>query len=346
MKNLLKGKKLIFVIMTLIAIIILAISAFVAIKQGVIKKAKNNRQELVQQTTVPDGYIGIYNATDLANIANDLTANYILMSDIDMTGVSYTIIAQNSSNAFTGTFDGNGYEISNLSIESTNQYVGLFGYTNGATIKNLDLENISVKSTSTTNSNIDTGSLIGYAKSTSIYGIKVYGNSTITSNSSNLSANYTGGIIGDADSNTVVERSVFKGNIIDKRTNTNQSTFISGITSKATIKECYSSGTINVSSGNTKIYGIGVSSSVENCYSTIEITGTGSTNYTEIYGISNSAVTNSYFAGKITLQNKKNIYGISSTTSTNSYYIPETINYEFIGTNQGRNCKIRSRNGI
>ena len=36
------------------------------------------------QTTVPDGYIGIYTAEDLYNIRNNLSGKYILMNDIDL----------------------------------------------------------------------------------------------------------------------------------------------------------------------------------------------------------------------------------------------------------------------
>ncbi len=36
-------------------------------------------------TIVPDGYIGVYTIEDLYCIRNDLTANYILMNDIDLT---------------------------------------------------------------------------------------------------------------------------------------------------------------------------------------------------------------------------------------------------------------------
>lgn len=67
---------------------------------------------------VPEGYIGIYDIADLYGIRNDLTANYILMKDIDMsedtaeggdwnlTGHGWTPI-----DGFAGTFDGNGHRI-------------------------------------------------------------------------------------------------------------------------------------------------------------------------------------------------------------------------------------------
>ena len=39
--------------------------------------------EFVHLTDVPDGYVGIYTKSDLDNIRNNLSGNYILMNDID-----------------------------------------------------------------------------------------------------------------------------------------------------------------------------------------------------------------------------------------------------------------------
>ena len=49
-----------------------------------------------------------------------------------------------TANPFKGTFDGDGYTISNLVVEGEN-YVGLFGYADNATIKNVTINNANVK---------------------------------------------------------------------------------------------------------------------------------------------------------------------------------------------------------
>ncbi len=46
---------------------------------------------------------------------NDLSGHYILTSDIDMTGLNFSPIGNNST-PFSGIFDGNGHTISNLTI--------------------------------------------------------------------------------------------------------------------------------------------------------------------------------------------------------------------------------------
>ena len=63
----------------------------------------------------------------------------------------------NRSNKFNGTFDGLGFTISNLYINRPSQYdVGLFGYSNNATIINIGLNNVDI----TGNSYV--GGLLGY----------------------------------------------------------------------------------------------------------------------------------------------------------------------------------------
>ena len=52
----------------------------------------------------------------------------------------------NNSTKFTGSYDGDGYIINGLTIDrSSNNYIGLFGYTNGATIQDLGVTNVNIK---------------------------------------------------------------------------------------------------------------------------------------------------------------------------------------------------------
>ena len=64
-----------------------------------------------QLTEVPDGWIGIYTAEDLA-AAKGESGNYILMSDVDMSQFG----KWDPWKHLGGTFDGNGHTISNLII--------------------------------------------------------------------------------------------------------------------------------------------------------------------------------------------------------------------------------------
>ncbi len=72
-------------------------------------------------------------------------AQYRLTRDIDMSAITGMLpIGGNSSNAFTGSFDGQGHTISGIHLEpaadATGDYYGLFGRVANATISNLTIE--------------------------------------------------------------------------------------------------------------------------------------------------------------------------------------------------------------
>jgi hypothetical protein len=89
----------------------------------------------------------IYTQANLNKVRNNLSGNYMLMNDIALSdnGAGYDDSGWQpigtQSNKFTGTFNGNGHKITGLWIDRADtNYVGLFGFTNGATIKNLGVE--------------------------------------------------------------------------------------------------------------------------------------------------------------------------------------------------------------
>lgn len=87
----------------------------------------------------------ITTAQELQNINDNVSAHYKLMADIDLKNMDFTPIGNADSGAFSGSFDGNGYTISNLNVFS-GKYAGLFGYNEG-TIKNVTLKDIYVYGT-------------------------------------------------------------------------------------------------------------------------------------------------------------------------------------------------------
>ncbi|RXJ97813.1 hypothetical protein CRV02_14260, partial [Arcobacter sp. CECT 8989] len=77
--------------------------------------------------------------TDSASLAN----NYVLGGDIDLSSVSNWTAIGDSTTKFSGNFDGLGHVVSNLSISTTSQSQGLFGFTSSTSkISNIGLENI------------------------------------------------------------------------------------------------------------------------------------------------------------------------------------------------------------
>ncbi len=116
--------------------------------------------------------IEIKTVNDLISINNNLSANYILMNDIDLSGISnWTPIGDSQRYAeatkdgsyfyendndeyFSGTFDGNGFSIKSLSFDKDTNAInnskpsvesfGLFAHISNASIKNLSFENVKV----------------------------------------------------------------------------------------------------------------------------------------------------------------------------------------------------------
>lgn len=98
----------------------------------------------------------IRSASDLQAATSNPAGNFSLglfdgVTDLDMSGVEWTPFTN-----FTGTFNGNGKTISNLTIDT--QYNGAMGFAaiNGGTIKNLHLRNVTVDANSNSASYVGT----------------------------------------------------------------------------------------------------------------------------------------------------------------------------------------------
>ena len=119
----------------------------------------NSVTRLSEDEALAQGYTLIKTADDLNNIRNNLSGKYILMNDIDLSSyANWDPIGDFASNTgFTGTLDGNGYVVKNLTINRpTEDGVGLFAIIgdvntmSGGEVKNLGLENVDVSGNSGT----------------------------------------------------------------------------------------------------------------------------------------------------------------------------------------------------
>ena len=108
----------------------------------------------------------ISTADDLDKVRYDMTGDYVLANDIDMTGrnfVPFGIVNNTSAGKFTGTFDGQGHTIKNLKYDVSDKgEVGLFSQTDNATIKNLIIEDAYFKG------NANVGGIVGRMYRTTI----------------------------------------------------------------------------------------------------------------------------------------------------------------------------------
>ena len=103
---------------------------------------------------------------DLDKVRYDMTGDYVLANDIDMTGRSFVpfgIVNNTTAGKFTGTFDGQGHTIKGLKYDVSDKgEVGLFSQTENATIKNLIIEGAYFKG------NANVGGIVGQMYRTTI----------------------------------------------------------------------------------------------------------------------------------------------------------------------------------
>ena len=144
----------------------------------------------------------------LRNFLNKSGVYFKLMADIDLTeflddenpSQGWQPVGNSSSAAFKGFIDGNGKKVTGLWIKRNNSdFIGLFGYTTGATIKNLTIE----ASTIIGNNNVSIVS--GYSDNTTIKGCSISGNIQ--------GASYLGSYIGSSGDKTTISGCSASGNI-------------------------------------------------------------------------------------------------------------------------------------
>ena len=83
-------------------------------------------------------YTEVKTADDLKKIKDNLSGNYVLMNDLDLTGEDIVIGTEYSP--FTGKFSGDGHTISGVNLNKTDNYIGLFGKVEHGLIMNLAVE--------------------------------------------------------------------------------------------------------------------------------------------------------------------------------------------------------------
>lgn len=181
-----------------------------------------------------------------------------LINDIEMTDVAYTPMGT-SENPYSGTFDGRGYKIKNLTINNeTKKFTGLFGCVNGGTtIKNLGIEG------GTITGGDFTGALVGGSSGTTSGTVtieKCFNSATV-----NGSVN-TAGIFGCSENSkaTIVINDCYNTGAIK---GTKESAAISGwLGTNATVTNTYNIGEITGADSNKKFARYSGSSPLKNCY--------------------------------------------------------------------------------
>jgi len=229
----------------------------------------------------PDNPFKVANVADLKRVASDETGpeglkwernkHYRQVADINLNGENWNPIRGGTPNSsgttgwFSGSYDGGGYTISNLTISGENYDVGLFGNVDG-TIKNVRLNIVRISGRQ------NVGSVAGFLRT----------GGTIEHCSVNdieISAySYFGGLVGIVYNNATVNACmVTKGTVTSNTASSTQYLIggIAGQNTNGTIKNCYA--TVHVT-GRLQVGGItgenGSNGTVQYCYATGNVTST------------------------------------------------------------------------
>ena len=253
-----------------------------------------------------------------------------IVNDIDLSGYAetWTPIGENRTFRFGGIVDGNGKTIRGLNVDTgEEQYAGLFGYIDNATITNLTVEVEQVRGKGYV------GGLVGYAKDSTITGcgVRAASDDSIVAGTSSA----TGGLVGTALYVTIknsytevaVQGSTLVGGLVGS---------YSGDTSSY-VENCYATG--NIASTNTNpnthihvggLIGNAQKADIRNCFTTGDIQATG----IRIGGLTGTlaststskGIKNSYAAGTITAGEGSSFVGglvgsfQTNGTLQNTYY--------------------------
>ena len=238
-----------------------------------------------------------------------LDKHYVQVKNIDLSEYSGegwnpigTYVDFDNSSPFTGTYDGGDYVITNLDVKWEGEgYQGLFGYTEGATIRNVGLIDSTVTVTATIRPGImgipfGAGSLVGGARSTTIE--NSYATGSVTG------AKHVGGLVGYAGSDNTISNSYATGSV----KGTNQVGGLVGYTIwnsntglGTEITNSYATGSVEGVAGVGGLVGdVGRAAKISNSYATGSVTGSGD----NVGGLAGyvywSTIENSHATGPVT----------------------------------------------
>ncbi len=179
-----------------------------------------------------------------------------LTENIDLSEKTWEPIG-NYQNQYRGTFDGNGHTISNLSYTGSSSYEGLFGAVTEGTIKNLNITNASVN---TTSGKYGAGIVVGNLTRGTVSNVIVT-NGVITKQTSDDLSMCMGGIVG-FNAGTI-EKCSMAGTV---RSDRGANCFIGGIAGRngtktvanevGYITDCTNNAKVSATSGHDYIGGI------------------------------------------------------------------------------------------
>ena len=206
---------------------------------------------------------GLKYVAELVNEEGKTDINITLTDNIDLTGIDWTPIGKFPSNSYTGTFDGNSKTITGLTVTTSDQYEGMFGFLCG-TVKNVVLTEVNITS------GTFVGGVAGWSFGGNIENCSVSGSVSGTVSAGGVVGSQVGGSITGCSSLATVKGMTNVGGIAGE---TNSSASLTG---------CYATGDVTVENDGTHnssaggVVGINGGGTLTACYATGSVTGSGS----------------------------------------------------------------------
>ena len=211
---------------------------------------------------------GLKNIAKLVNEEWKSDINITLTADINLSGIDWTPIGIDYNHQYTGTFDGGNHTITGLTVTTSDQYAGLFGYLSG-TVKDVTLKDVKIESN---NEISDVGGVAGQSYG-NIENCSVSGSVSVSGTNSiagGVVGYQTGGSITGCSSSATVNAGGVAGGVV-------------GLADGgATLTACYATGNVTIESSGTGSYfaggvvGINTVSTLKACYAWGSVTGSGS----------------------------------------------------------------------
>ena len=291
----------------------------------------------------------IQNVDDLKKLAEKVNGgeayegkHFKLTANIDLKNEEWTPIGTlqgEEVRPFQGTFDGDGYQITNLKISNGGQYAGLFGHTEGAVIKSCNV-------TGKINGYNYTGGIVGYADAnTKILNCSFQGNVKgkgegrggivgYMSGGGEVSGCFvTGTVTGDKEVGGIagygvgtIKNCYALANVTATATATATGVNAGGIAGYAygvTIENCYYSGEVSAKNYAGGIAGTAWRGTIQNCVSLAEsVSGSDYVNRIAGYNY-NATLTNNYAWDGTTVS------GSAASDGADLTYTNETLSPQF-----------------
>lgn len=245
-------------------------------------------------------FAGLVNGTLTDGTEQNTSASAVLTADIELSGETWTPIGSEST-PYTGTFDGQGYTISGMTIENAESYSGLFGNVTG-TVRDFTVTgSITITGDKTV---AKVGGAVGSLGTASVGGTVsgVTSDVDITVSAGN---DHIGGVVGSMPENSspTVENCVYTGDI-NITVAAGSVAGVVGYIRTGTIQNCANWGGISINTGgNGSVGGIlGYCNNgeiyIRNCYNSGSIAAEGTANVGAIVGQNNktqATVSNCYY---------------------------------------------------